>query len=138
MMLCGRRAVTVALSAALAFRSPSIAPALEGVEDPYSHFSFGAPPPIEREVTYDELVSSIRSGTVANLQIAVQHDCVVATTVNGHRWSCVMQDEEVPFLVMESGVELVPYDAGKGTIREVAMRTLPLLLVQWIANDVTR
>lgn len=97
--------------------------------DNYAHWSFfgAAPPPIEKVITRDELSQEIKNKNIVTLQIATQHDTIVATTVNGHRLVSSIDDKEfnifvlsfmdkdgkLPFLVL-------PYDEVRGFIRDVA------------------
>jgi hypothetical protein len=53
-------------------------------------------------LTYDELVEQARTGQIATLQIAVQHDTVIATDRVGHRFACMMRDEELPLLILDA------------------------------------
>lgn len=94
--------------------------------DNYAHWSiYGIiPPPIEKTILYPELVDSIKNGTIKYIEIAVQHDCIVATTNNNHRWSCLVKDRDIPQLIEETrkrdgseGVEIIPTQQYKTNIR---------------------
>ena len=111
----GRGAVTGAAAlatAALLGRTPEAVaagnPAMPAdgrlTADPLAHWSFFglAPPPISGSLTYDELLARAEAGQVASVQIAVQHDCVVATTLLGHRLACEMPDSLFPRLLLDS------------------------------------
>ena len=98
-------------------------------DDNYAHWSFFgiAPPPIEKTITYDELLQEIRDKNVVTLQTATQHDTVVATTVNGHRLASQLNDEDFPIFVlsfMDKNGNLpfivLPYDQVRGAVRNFA------------------
>ena len=65
--------------------------------DEYAHWSiYGLiPPPIEKSITYNELINEIYNKNIIKLQQAPQHDCVVATTTIGHRWACLIKDNDI-------------------------------------------
>lgn len=96
--------------------------------DPYAHWSFFgmAPPPIQRTVTYDELLHIIQRDRIRTVQIAVQHDCVIATTKTGHRLALMLRDRDVPLLLVDTlEREHIPYtylpiDVTKQYIRSTA------------------
>ena len=60
--------------------------------DYYAHWSiYGIiPPPIEKSITKRELINEIDRENIISLQIAVQHDCVIATTIKNHRF-CLLR-----------------------------------------------
>jgi len=64
--------------------------------DYYAHWSvYGlVPPPIEKSITKEELVKEIDKNNIISLQIAVQHDCVIATTIKNHRLSVLIKDKD--------------------------------------------
>ena len=109
-----------------------------------AHWSFFglAPPPIERKITYDELLKEIKSNKIKSLQIAVQHDCVIATTNEGHRLSLLLPDEKFDNLVMDSidkkgnqMVNVLPIDPIKAKIRDIAQITLVSICSFYLAVD---
>lgn len=65
--------------------------------DYYAHWSiYGLiPPPIEKTITYDDLLTEIKNLNIIKLQQAPQHDCIIATTNIGHRWSCLIKDKDI-------------------------------------------
>jgi hypothetical protein len=101
-------------------------------KDPYAHWSFFglAPPPVERTVTYDELVRIIRQDRIETVQIAVQHDCIVATTTEGHRLALVLRDRDLPILFADTmerdGLPFtyLPIDRTRQTVRTTAKAVL--------------
>ena len=72
--------------------------------DPYAHWSFFglAPPPIEKVLSYDELLNEIQNENIVSVQIAIQHNCVIATTIKGHRLSCLIPDNKFQQLLDDS------------------------------------
>ena len=73
------------------------------IKDPYAFWAYGVvPPPIERVVSYSELLKEIHNNNIISLEIAVQHDCVIATTIKGHRISCLIPDKEFNNLLNDS------------------------------------
>ena len=92
-----RRAILFSAPAAL------IAPPSSASDDPYSHWAYGkVPPPIEKTIGYDEVMQEIRDGQIESLQVAVQHDCVIATTKEGHRHSVLIPDDELSALMLDA------------------------------------
>lgn len=75
----------------------------ETIKDPYAFWAYGVvPPPIERVVSYNELIREIQNNNIMSVEIAVQHDCVIATTIKGHRISCLIPDKEFDNLLNDS------------------------------------
>ena len=110
--------------------------------DPYAHSSFFglAPPPIEKEVSYDELVGEIINDNIKSVQIATQHDCVIATTIQDHRWSCLIPDTKLKDLVIDSmhnntEVTVLPMDTMRSQIRSSAQIVLYTGLICFIAVE---
>ena len=98
-------------------------------DDMYSHWSFYGifPPPIKSTITYEELVNEINNNNIYSVQIAVQHDCVIATTNEGYRLSCLMPDEKFNDLYTDSmdvngelKIRFLPIDETKSKIRKTA------------------
>jgi hypothetical protein len=98
-------------------------------DDNYAHWSFFglAPPPIEKTITYKELLNEIKNKNILTLQTATQHDIVVATTVNGHRLASPMNDEDFSIFVLKFMDKdgnlpfiVLPYDQVRGGVRNVA------------------
>ena len=125
---CTRRAVVGSVSSASAFQSRFHGVAHASL-DPYRHWAFGVvPPPVERTVQYEELMQKLRDKEIASLQIAVQHDCVIATTKEGHRLTLLLPDDQFPALVGESMdkdsmVLVLPIDARRQAVRDAAQAT---------------
>lgn len=91
--------------------------------------------------SYDELLSEARAGGVASVQIAVQHDCVVAKDQKGHRYACLMPDEHLPQLILDAmksdgsvPFDIIPLDQVRATVRDVAWASLNFLGVLWVAD----
>lgn len=113
--------------------------------DYYAHWSiYGIiPPPIEKTITYSELVDSINNNTVQYIEIAIQHDCIVATTINNHRWSCLVKDKDIPLLIEDTkhsngdqGVIIVPTDPKKSNLRKVAQVFFYTYILRFITLDI--
>tara|TARA_Y100000591_G_scaffold333389_1_gene376981 strand:+ start:12478 stop:13110 length:633 start_codon:yes stop_codon:yes gene_type:complete len=112
--------------------------------DYYAHWSiYGlVPPPIEKSITQQELTREIENKNIISLQIAVQHDCVIATTVENHRLSCLIKDKEfntfieqfrdddnsIPFTVL-------PIDKNKQKLRHFAQGWLGLYIVRFLVYE---
>ena len=67
----------------------------------WSMYNF-VPPPIEKSITYEELINLIRHEDIKSVQIAVQHDCVIATTNNNHRLACLLPDVDFPMFLLDA------------------------------------
>ena len=93
--------------------------------DYYSHWSIYniIPPPIEKVITYNELLMEIEKNNIASLQRAPQHDCIIATTQNGHRWTCLIKDNKLNILIsdienIKSDLTILPIDKNLENIRK--------------------
>ena len=113
--------------------------------DPYSHWSFWgmAPPPIKGTWTYDRLIEESRAGHVATVQIAVQHDCVIATTPNGYRYASMIADSKFQYFLLDAigddnelPFRVLPMDTTRAKVRSVASRTLGLAVLMGAADVV--
>ena len=129
----GRRLV---LSSALALAAPTV----NSTDDPLSTWTGFVPPPIEREITYQELIYMLDAHEIASLQPAVQHDYVVATTDRGHRLSCRLSDAQLPRLALDSirddyAVQILPRDQSKDTVRSIAQFWLAVWLGRKLVVD---
>lgn len=98
-------------------------------KDNLAHWSlFGLiPPPIETSITYSELVNRIQKKEIYTLQIAVQHNCIIATTKKGHRIACLIPDSLFTTLINDSFdkdgnllVYILPIDPVRSKIRTIA------------------
>ena len=45
-------------------------------------------------------MNEVQRGNIVSVQISVQHDFVVATTVHGHRLACPIRDDEFEAFLM--------------------------------------
>lgn len=114
----------------------------EESKDWYSHWSFFnlAPPPIEKEVNYDALLSMVEQNKIKTVQIAPQHDCLVATTTEGHRVSLLINDEDVELFLVDSmkddklPFEVLPIDSTKQVVRQMSIHTM-LFYLSFVALD---
>lgn len=113
--------------------------------DYYAHWSvYGlVPPPIEKVITREELVNEINKENIISLQIAVQHDCVIATNIKNHRLSCFIKDKEFNEFVNqfrdnnnELPFRVIPIDKNKQKIRRLAQSWLGLYIVRFFAYEI--
>lgn len=113
-------------------------------DDPFAYWSiFGlVPPPVEKIISYDDLLENIKNRTIFSLQIAVQHDCVIATTKEGHRWVCLVKDKNFPQLLMDAmdkngnmPVYVLPEDPVRSKIRNVAQTIFYSSALFYILSD---
>jgi len=113
--------------------------------DYYAYWSaYGlVPPPIEKTITYEELLTIIDNKEIISLQTAVQHDNVIATTVNNHRWSCPVKDKDFPQLLEDikdkNGnipVTVLPIDKNKQLLRHFAQSWLGLYFARFLIYEI--
>lgn len=69
-----------------------------------AHWSFFglASPPIEYTTNYTEFLKLAKHDEISTIQIAVQHDCLIGTTKNGHRIALLIPDQDVPRLILDA------------------------------------
>ena len=92
-----------------------------------------APPALQGERTYDEILTLAKQGRIATVQIAVQHDVLVATSPEGYRYALCIKDKDVPLLLADAmnddgsmPFEVLPIDPIRQRVRDVAFSTLAL------------
>ena len=89
----GRRDLLLSATASAALSSPTKASAA----------FFGlVEPPIRGELTYAELLEEASKHRLQTVQTAVSHDWVIATTVDGQRYSCRVLDVDFDNLLLEA------------------------------------
>jgi len=97
--------------------------------DPWAHSSlFGlVPPPVAGTWSHQELVDAARGGGVASVQIAPQHDVVIAVTTSGRRYATPMPDDDFPTLLLETTrpdgsypFAVLPMDESRAALRSAA------------------
>ena len=124
--------------------SPSLNNNIINPENHYGHWSlYGlVPPPIEKVITYDELIENIKNNTIFTIQIAVQHNCIIATTIDNHRLACLVPDKMIDDLIMESVKKngnlpyyILPMDPIRSKIRNFAQILLGTTLGIYIASE---
>lgn len=112
--------------------------------DPYAHWSFFgiAPPPIERTLSYEELLKEIKNNNIISIEIAVQHDCIIGTTPEGHRFACLWPDRLFSKLLEDSKDEngdypfqILPINPYKAALRNFAQGIFGSTLILYIAAD---
>lgn len=112
--------------------------------DPYAHWSFFglAAPPIERSISYVELIKLIKNNKIFSVQIAIQHNCIIATTKEGHRLSCLLADKYFQDLILDSidkdgrlPIKVLPIDPIRTKIRNGAQSLLVSSCLLYIAAD---
>lgn len=116
---------------------PPNAPEPNSPIDWYAHWSFFglAPPPIEERVTYENLVKMSQNNEIYSIQIATQHDCLIATTNIGHRLALLIKDEDVPLFITDVmnrdkiPFKILPLDVSRKIVRQSSI----LILWSYIA-----
>ena len=112
--------------------------------DPYAHWSFFglSPPPIKESINYTQLVEKIQQGQIFTIQIASQHNNVIATTKQGYRLACSMSDKKFPQLQQDSidqeGNQLVyilPIDPIRQTIRSISIISFETIAIYLLACE---
>ena len=110
--------------------------------DPYSYWSFFglAPPHIEKVITYDELIKKINNNEIYTIQQAYWHDCIIATTNNGHRISCKISDKNIDKLFIDVNnkhmpVNILPIDPIRSNIRTISEIIFFPLLITYILSE---
>ena len=100
------------------------------------------PPPIEKTISYNELIESIRNGTIIYTEKAVQHDCIIATTYKNHRWASLIKDLEIPKFLNDikdnNGnqiVMLLPANPYKIKIRNTAQIIFYTYIIRFFTLD---
>ena len=109
--------------------------------DPYTHSAFLglAPPPIKGTWTEAELLGEARAGNVASVQLAVQHDVVVAVDrTHGHRYACLIKDADLGRFLLDAVTpqgtlpfEVLPPAEWRVALRSFAIRFAWLTLATW-------
>ena len=121
-----------ALSAELGASTPKDGKAVDWA----GHSSaFGmAPPPIQGILTYDEMLELAAAGEIATVQIAVQHDTVIATMRNGHRFASPIKDADFPWFVTDATrpdgtvpFEVLPIDPIRQKVRAAAFDLMAIM-----------
>lgn len=87
---------------------------------------FGStPPPIEYTTNYTQFLKLAKHDKISTIQIAVQHDCLIGTTNNGHRIALLITDEDVPKLILDASkkntmpFKVLPIDKNLQSVRNV-------------------
>lgn len=108
----------------------------------HSSFFGMAPPKIQGTWSYEELLAKAGGGRVATVQIAVQHNQVVATTPEGHRYVCALKDEDFPILLTDAmradgslPFEVLPMDPIRAQVREAAIVVRNVCGALFIADE---
>uniref|UniRef100_A0A6V2M2C8 Uncharacterized protein n=1 Tax=Emiliania huxleyi TaxID=2903 RepID=A0A6V2M2C8_EMIHU len=111
--------------------------------DPWAHSSlFGlVPPPVAGTWSHQELVDAARGGGVASVQIAPQHDVVIAVSTSGRRYATPMLDDDFPTLLLETTrpdgsypFAVLPMDESRAALRSAAGTALQASLLLWLAD----
>ena len=115
--------------------------------DYYAHWSiYGLiPPPIEKSITKKELINEINRENIISLQIAVRHDCVIATTINNHRLSVLIKDKDFDNFVNQFRDKdnslpftLIPIDKNRQKLRSFAQFWLGLYTIRFFAYELPK
>lgn len=113
-------------------------------DDPYAHWSFFglSPPPIKESINYTQLVERIQQKEIFTIQIAPQHNSVIATTKQGYRLACSIPDKKFPQLQQDSLdqdrnqlVYVLPIDPIRQTIRSTFIISLESLSIYLLACE---
>ena len=112
--------------------------------DPYSHWSlYGiTPPPIKKTLSYQELLQEIHNNSIFTIQIAPQHDSIIATNYQGNRFACQVKDKNFDKLIDDSLDEnsnlpfiVLPIDENRQKIRNAAQLIFFPSLIFYILAD---
>ena len=112
--------------------------------DPYSHSSlYGiAPPPIKKVLSYQQLLEEIHNNTIYTIQIAPQHDSIIATNYQGYRYACQVKDKNFDKLIEDSLDEnnnlpfiILPIDENRKKVRRFAQVLFYNSLIFYILAD---
>ena len=112
--------------------------------DKYSHWSFFGivPPPIKKELSYDELLQEIYNNRIYSIQIAPQHDSIIATNYKGYRYSCQVLDKNFDKLIKDSLNEnekvpfiIIPIDKNRQKLRHFSQTLLTSSIIFYILAD---
>lgn len=115
--------------------------------DYYAHWSiYGLiPPPIEKSITKKELINEINRENIISLQIAVQHDCVIATTINNHRLSVLIKDKDFNNFVNQFRDKdnslpftVIPIDKNRQKLRNFAQFWLGLYVTRFFVYELPK
>lgn len=115
--------------------------------DYYAHWSvYGlVPPPIEKSITKKELIKEIDNENIISLQIAVQHDCVIATTKANHRLSVLIKDKDFDNFVNQFRDKdnslpftVVPIDKNRQKLRNFAQLWFGLYITRFFAYELPK
>lgn len=115
--------------------------------DYYAHWSiYGIiPPPIEKSITKRELINEIDRENIISLQIAVQHDCVIATTIKNHRLSVFIKDKDFnnfveQFRDIDNNLPftVIPIDKNRQKLRNFAQLWLGLYTMRFFTYELPK
>ena len=115
--------------------------------DYYAHWSvYGlVPPPIEKSITKEVLVKEIDKNNIISLQIAVQQDCVIATTIKNHRLSVLIKDKDFDNFVNQFRDKdnslpftVIPIDKNRQKLRSFAQFWLGLYTIKFFAYELPK
>lgn len=115
--------------------------------DYYAHWSiYGIiPPPIEKSITKRELINEIDRENIISLQIAVQHDCVIATTIKNHRLSVFIKDKDFnnfveQFRDIDNNLPftVIPIDKNRQKLRNFAQLWLGLYTMRFFIYELPK
>ena len=112
--------------------------------DKYSHWSFygNVPPPIKKELSYHELLIEIHNKNILTIQIAPQHDSIIATNFQGYRYACQVKDKDFEKLIDDSLDEnnnlpfiVLPIDEKRQKLRRFSQAFLFNSILFYILAD---
>ena len=81
-------------------------------------------PPIEKTLTYNELLEEIKKKNIIKLQQAPQHDCIIATSRIGYRWACLIKDKDLENVnneinIISNDLQILPIEKKYIYIRSI-------------------
>ena len=141
--LSRRQCLAAASGALFAVAAPPSAHAEEPIDWKGHTSCFGmAPPPVQGALKYQELLDQAAEGRFATVQIAPQHDQVIATTTKGWRYSCPIKDKDFPILLEDARrddltlpFEVLPMDPIRAKVHDAAILVRNVFGVLYLADQ---
>lgn len=112
--------------------------------DRYSHWSiYGIiPPPIKKVLSYQELLQKIHNNSILSIQIAPQHNSIIATNFQGYRYACQVNDKKFDKLIKDSLDKnenlpfiVLPIDKNRQKLRHFSQAFLTSSIFFYILAD---
>tara|TARA_B100001093_G_C26796581_1_gene1001374 strand:+ start:757 stop:1317 length:561 start_codon:yes stop_codon:yes gene_type:complete len=114
--------------------------------DYYGHWSFYGliPPPIEKTISLNELKEEIIKENILSLQIAPQHDCIIATTIKNHRYSCLIKDKDFNYFLKEEesknllNFQVLPIDKNRQKLRNIGKIVFGAYIIRFLTYEIPK